>query len=254
MFFGNPSENEVWQRLDEYLQAPFAHAAGSELMIRATAIDSGGHHTQRVYDFCRLRKHRHVIAVKGSSTAGRPIIGRPSKVDLNLHGKTITNGAEVWMVGTDTAKHAIYSRLKITEPQADGYMHFSRELPAEFYLQLTAERINTRYVKGFPVMEWTKLPGVRNEVLDCTVYNEAAFYHLGLHRWRPAQWKQLEERIQPATADLFASAAAVEQAEQVEDTASSTIKAPKAKARSRRPRGRGRGFVSAGMHGGMHGG
>lgn len=254
VFFGNPSENEVWQRLDEYLNAPFQHAAGTELLIRACAVDSGGHHTQRVYDFCRLRKHRHVIAVKGSSTAGRPIIGRPSKVDLNLHGKTITNGAEVWMVGTDTAKHAIYSRLKIAEPQADGYMHFSRELPAEFYLQLTAERINTRYVKGFPVMEWTKLPGVRNEVLDCTVYNEAAFYHLGLHRWRPSQWKQLEERIQPATADLFGAAAVAEQAEQVEETAASTVKAAKGKARSRRAPRRGRGFVSAGLHGGMHGG
>jgi len=247
VFYGNPGENEIWRRLDEYLQAPFPHAAGTELVIKAACIDSGGHYTQQVYDFCRLRKARHVVAVKGASTPGRPIIGKPSRVDVSVKGRSIKNGAEVWLVGTDTAKHAIYSRLKISEPEADGYIHFSSQLPDAFYNQLTAEKLATRYHKGFPKLEWIKPAGVRNEVLDTTVYNLAAFYLLGLHRWRPAQWKQLEEKVQPPTGDLFAQDHAAQEAEAVEKV----VKAVKPK----KPRGRRTGRKRGGfVHGGLPGG
>lgn len=201
---GDPDQIETRTELDDYLRAPWAHPAGTDLIITAAAIDSGGHNTQAIYDFCRLRKRRHYIAVKGYSQRWKPIIGKPSKVDVSAHGKTISNGAELWMIGTDTAKTQIYNRLRITDPQADGYIHFSKDLPSDFYQQLTCESLSTRYIKGFPVKEWVKPNSARNEVLDCFVYAIAAFYHLGLNRWRPAQWRQLEEKIQPATPDLFA--------------------------------------------------
>ena len=204
LIYGSPGDVETWKTLDQYLLAPFEHRSGAELVISAAAIDSGGHFTSQVYDFCRLRKGRHIIAVKGSSMKNKPILGKPSKVDVTLSGKSMKNGGEVWMVGTDTAKSLIYSLLDIDEPGADGYIHFSDQLSEDFYQQLTSEKLARRYIKGFPVNEWVKPKGARNEVLDCTVYAFAAFWLLGLNRWRPSQWRQLEQRIQPANMDLFA--------------------------------------------------
>lgn len=228
LIYGSPRDQATWKALDDYLLAPFEHVSGVELSISATAIDSGGHFTQQVYDFCRLRKARHIIAVKGSSVRNKPIISKPSKVDVDVRGKTIKNGAEVWMVGTDTAKSMIYALLDIDEPDADGYIHFSDQLSEDFFKQLTCEKLGRRYVKGFPVNEWQKPKGARNEVLDCSVYALAAYYLLGLHRWRPSQWRQLEQRIQPQNMDLFAAP------EPVVDTLKPDKKKQKTRQRKRR--------------------
>jgi phage terminase large subunit GpA-like protein len=247
VLWGDPDAPETRQALDDYLMAPFNHPAGTQLTIQAAAIDSGGHNTQSIYDFCRLRKRRHVIATKGYSQRGKPIIGKPTKVDVTLSGKTLKQGAEVWMVGADTAKSMIFNRLHVTNSDADGYIHFSKHLPGEFYQQLTSERVATRYVNGHPVREWVKKPGVRNEVLDCTVLAMAAYHHLGLHRWRASQWQQLAAKIEPPTRDLFAQADETEQAAEVEQvTPRPSRKAP----RARRPRGPG--FVQGGMSNGLY--
>jgi phage terminase large subunit GpA-like protein len=39
---------------------------------------------------------------------------------------------------------------------------------------LTAEKAVTKFVKGFPRLEWHKTSGARNEPLDCRVYAFAA--------------------------------------------------------------------------------
>jgi hypothetical protein len=77
------------------------------------------------------------------------------------------------------------------------------------------------------------------------VYAIAAFWLLGLHRWRPAQWRQLEERVQPPTVDMFAAADHKDQAKQVDKVIKSINKKPVRPRRSRAPR---TGFVHAGNH------
>ncbi len=205
VIYGSPSNPEVWKELDDYLRAPFEHQAGTHLSIAASAVDTGGHHTQEVYHYTRLRKSRHIIAVKGWNKPNRPIIGKPSKVDVNIEGEVITDGAELWMVGTDTAKDHLYSQFRVLEKDADGYWHISTHHSDDFLKQLTSEKKKLTYPKGFPVYTWFLPPGKRNEILDCAVYAIAAFQHLGLHRWRAAQWHQLEQRIQPPTGDLFSN-------------------------------------------------
>jgi len=244
VIFGNPGEQAIWKSLDDYLLAPFEHAAGLELPISAAAIDSGGHFTQQTYDFCRLRKSRHIIAVKGSSMKNRPILGKPSKVDVNVRGQHLKNGAEVWQVGTDTAKSLIYSLLEISEPEADGYIHFSNQLPGEFYKQLTSEKLARRYVKGFPVNEWVKPAGARNEILDCFVYALAAYWLIGVNRWRPSQWRQLEQRIQPSTPDMFAGEPVVN----VEEPAATVESLSPRKTRKQNAR-RGKSFTESVLNG-----
>ena len=78
-----------------------------------------------------------------------------------------------------------------------GSIHFSKDLPEEFYAQITAEKLITRYSKGHPIQEWVKPSHRRNEVLDCTVYALAAAYHLGMNKFSERDWSRLEEIVQP---------------------------------------------------------
>ena len=113
IFRGDPSRQELWDRLDESLEKTYTHETGVELPIACTAIDSGGHYTQQVYKFVKSREVRRVYAIKGNSTAGSAIVGRPSRSNkgkINLFG-----------IGTDTAKELIFKRLQINEPGAGVY-------------------------------------------------------------------------------------------------------------------------------------
>jgi phage terminase large subunit GpA-like protein len=48
-----------------------------------------------------------------------------------------------------------------------------------------------------------KPSGVRNEVLDCTVYATFAAHMLNLHTYTDAMWSRIENVVQPAAGDLF---------------------------------------------------
>lgn len=194
--YGDPAQDVVWSQLDEWLQAPLRNAFGIELRVAACAIDHGGHHSTMVETFTRARAGRHVIAVKGQSQPGKPIIGKPSERDTNWKGKKLRGGARVWPVGSDTAKYVLMQRLALTQP-GPGYIHTSHELPDDYYKGLTAEQLVTRYVKGRPRSEWKLSKGQRNEPLDLWVYGYAAACYLGMPRWKEHDWDRLAARIEP---------------------------------------------------------
>jgi len=198
VFHGDPSVPEdqpgsPWAELTTWRRTPATHASGAAVRTLACAVDSGGHHTAQVYAYARRYAHERVLAVKGSSQAGRPVLGKPTDVEVNHRGQRLKTGAKLWPVGTDTAKSVIYSRLRIADA-GPGYVHFSRHTPADVFDQITAERLHTRLVKGRPKLEWLKPPGRRNEQLDLAVYALAAIHYLGVPRYRPADWARLEAR------------------------------------------------------------
>lgn len=169
-FIGDPSSAGVWSDLDAYLANTWETEDGRELPIRAACIDSGGHHTQAVYKFCKPRYGRRIFAIKGVGGEGKAIVGRPSK---NNHIK-----CPLFPIGVDTAKETIYSRLQIREAGA-GYIHFPDTLDEEYFKQLTAEKVVKKYHKGFYKREWVKTRR-RNEALDTFVYAYAALNCLGV--------------------------------------------------------------------------
>jgi phage terminase large subunit GpA-like protein len=193
---GDPSRPEVWRQLEEHLNAPVPHATHADMKIRAAAIDSGGHHTHEVYQFTRFHRAQHWIAVKGSNQRAQPAISKPRKVDVNFKGQALKRGAELYLVGTDTVKSVIYGRLKHNQP-GPGYVHFSQDLEPEFYEQLTAEKQVIKYVRGFPIKEWVKKAGQRNEVLDCAVYSYAALQFVMTRHNRKTFWDQMEKALVP---------------------------------------------------------
>lgn len=197
----DPTRKESWEWLEQFLRQPFHNARGVSMRIKMTAIDSG-YLPDHVLSFTRL--HRHLaIAVKGASTPGKPIINRPSKVDVTVRGRTLKHGAEVWLVGVDTAKHLLYSHLSADGKrplEADRTIHFSSGLDASFYSQLTAEVWDPNRRR------WIKIRP-RNEALDTWCYNLAAAHHpsLRLNLARESYWAALEAAIEPVTNDLFSS-------------------------------------------------
>lgn len=191
VIFGDPALQSTWDMLDEALLRKLRHPCGKEMLLRAVLVDSGGHYTSEVYQFTRLRRWRHVIAIGGARKPGKPVLAaKPTKVDVTWQGVTEEGGAELWMVGTDTAKDWITNRFKL--PAGPGAMHFSQDLPLEYYQQLTAERKVLRFVKGFKRIDWFKPNGVRNEAFDLAVYNLAAAHYAGIHKWRVDDWEKLK--------------------------------------------------------------
>ncbi|MFT2186351.1 phage terminase large subunit family protein [Pseudomonas putida] len=197
---GDPADERTWAVLDDRLKIRYRHPCGVSLAILATGIDSGGHHTHEVYQFTRVRRWRNVFALKGASKPGRPVIAqRPSQVDVTWKGQTERNGAELWIVGTDTAKDWIYNRYSFEK--GPGALHFAKDLPDEFFQQCVAERKIARYVKGYKRIEWVKSKAERNEALDLMVYNLAMANFLGLHRYGEHDWDKLRQAL--AQASLF---------------------------------------------------
>jgi terminase, large subunit len=178
--FGDVLQPDVWNQLDQLLFRNYSNPSGAEYQIVSAGIDAGdGNTTQAVRNYCRTRFPR-VFALKGASTANKPIIGVPTKQDVTWKGEKIPNGVELWPIGTDTAKQTLYARLKNGEP-GPGYTHFYIGLEDEFFMQLTAEKIVTRFVKGYPVREWHNVRGnKRNEALDNLVYAYAAAVRAGI--------------------------------------------------------------------------
>ena len=163
---GDTARGEVWDELTETLE---------ELKPDGVVIDSG-YNTQIVYDY--VAKRRYCWAIKGQAGAGIPLIQDSQKRALRLR-KRRQKAVTPEPIGIDQGKAIWMSRLQIAEP-GPGYCHFPVD-PAydvEYFSQLTAEKLVTRFHKGRPKQEWVQTRP-RNEALDIRVYGLACLKLLG---------------------------------------------------------------------------
>jgi phage terminase large subunit GpA-like protein len=182
VLWGDPGQADVWRQHDAFLARPWRHASGVDLRIRAACIDSGGHHTEQVYQYAKARRRLNVFAIRGSNQPGSAPVGRP--------GKGNKFRLAVFPLGTEALKDSLYSALKVPL-EGPGYVHFP-QVPEEYFKQLTGEVARTRYVRGpggragRPVRRYERRYD-RVEALDCAVYARAAFLLLGPLREQLAQ-------------------------------------------------------------------
>jgi phage terminase large subunit GpA-like protein len=178
---GSPVLDSTWLGLEALLDKAYPHELGGKVRIHALGIDAGdGNTTHFVRAFARKwRATRRVIALKGQSVQGKPLLGKPTDQDVNWRGKIIKNGVQLWPLGSDTGKAAFYARLRIGEP-GPGFVHLPSGLSDEEFAQLTAEKLMTRYIRGHAKREWTLDRGRRNEALDCRVMADAVAEYLGM--------------------------------------------------------------------------
>lgn len=243
----NPADERDWGKLDAYLQTRFRHASGCTLGLEAVAVDTGGHFTHQVYNFCRVRARRRVFAVKGETLEARAIKSRSSLQDVNYKGLVIKNGVKLWFVGTDTAKDLLFGRIKVREA-GPGYVHFAADLGDDFYAELTAEARVKQKTGAGEKSRWVVTGAARNEVLDCTVYAMFCAHMLDLHRYTAKMWEKLEAAVQPPTADMFERA--VEEPATAEASPAPTLVQTSAPAPRRRQARVGSGFVKGWRNGG----
>jgi phage terminase large subunit GpA-like protein len=163
VFRGDTELTFVWEQLDDFLMQNFEHEAGGRINIACAAVDSG-HRARTVYRFCKVRHHRNVFAIKGVAGWGKGYINRPTRKNKD--------GIFLFNAYVDELKSKVYSTLRVTEAGA-GYCHFPlREdvYDTQYFKMLTAERLQTRKVRGFTKLEWVLAKGRRNEALDCRAY------------------------------------------------------------------------------------
>jgi phage terminase large subunit GpA-like protein len=172
IFYGDPGQQVVWDQLDAFLLKDWFTPNGVKLTISATCIDSGGHYTQEVYDFCKAREYRRIFAVKGKGGSGVPFIYKTSKVGIK-------KDTYLFIIGVNEGKDTIYSRLKIEEPEKPGYCHFplnvEKGYDEAYFIGLTSEYKKPKRVNGSIRYEWVKRSSnIRNEPLDLRNYSLAA--------------------------------------------------------------------------------
>lgn len=183
------------------LDREFPDAFGGKRRIDALAIDSG-YRSHVVYAFVRNNQRIHpmtghdiVLATKGMKGWGRPAIGTPTLVDVDLGGRRISQGCKVWPLGTWPLKSTHYTELHIEKKPddliyPDGYRHHGGWLDDVYFKQLTAESLQDIRFKGRVTgRKWVR--NGDNHFLDCAVGNEALFEYLGGSITTPEQWAKL---------------------------------------------------------------
>jgi phage terminase large subunit GpA-like protein len=125
---GDPSQPEVWEKLKLALTRKFEYESGfsgddesgaSEVLnmrVLAACIDSGGHHSDDVYRFCRQNAGRRWYAVKGANVPGKPLVSQPSLL------KRAGGLVRLYTIGTETAKDTFMHRLAVPEA-GPGFCH-----------------------------------------------------------------------------------------------------------------------------------
>lgn len=190
VILGVPDRQSTWDALDEQLDREYEFADGNRIKVARTFIDSQGHYSDDVYNYCQKNIYKQRYPIKGASLYGVPLIAKYAKAEGHP-------GLPLVMLGTDNGKQYVYQRLKeITEP-GPSYMHFpSNEdngYDERYYKGLLAERLEDKMVKGVIKRVWVNIASdKRNEPLDLQVYNLACIKSLD------PDWNEYEKLLKPA--------------------------------------------------------
>jgi len=197
---GDTSHLPVWQKLTEVLNETFPTASGLQCPISQLAVDSG-FATMEVYQWARTQIGTRVMVIKGDARAPA-LLGQAAAPDVGPLGLKLRQGLRVWPVNSGMAKEELYRWLRQDKPTDEelamgsgyppGYCHFPK-YSEEYFKQLTAEQLVTKYVKGYRRHEWQKMRE-RNDALDVRSYARAAAGRVGMDRFQEVHWADLERR------------------------------------------------------------
>ncbi len=208
VFPGRPEDREPWVELDRLLTRSYMHENGrTELSIQRLACDSA-HKSNLVYDWVRQQGLNRAMAIRGMGPTYKVAVGQPKAVDVDLGGRKIARGCQMWPIGVSMLKGELYGWLRSQkptdpkEPLPVGWCEFP-QYPEEFFQQLCAEQIVVRYQRGYRSHVWEKTRN-RNEALDCRVYARAAAAACGLDRMSDQDWLNLEAQVEGLPADAAA--------------------------------------------------
>lgn len=198
--FGYGLEQESWQirhgfvtsleALKQVLWADtYTDASGKRHLVHLALIDSQGHRTAEVYDFCRLNPGR-IIPTRGERTMRQPFAW--SRIDFYPGtSKPIPGGLQLLRVNTTHFKNTLASKLEV--PFADpGAWKYHSETTEDWALQMTSEYIAE---SGF----WETKGNRANHGWDCSVLCLCAADVKNIRFW--SQSKPSASQSPPKSAD-----------------------------------------------------
>ena len=190
--FGSPGNALTWTELDKELDREYKFTDGRRLKVDRTFIDSGGHFTGNVYDYCRMNEEKRRYAIKGRGGNGIPLIDSI---------KRLNNGVILVIIGVNEGKTELYNRLKIENP-GPKYFHFPRDddmlrgYDNNYFRGLISERKVNHIIGGKLISIYEPInKRVRNEPLDLRVYNIAAIASCNIRDWEEFRSRQLGENV-----------------------------------------------------------
>lgn len=209
----------------------FPDAFGGVRHLDALAVDTG-YRPNTVLAWIRDHQRLHadtgydlILGIKGVPGWGKPAIGQPTLVDIDLGGRKVKQGGKVWTIGTWPLKADFYSFLrqpgvkegKPVDP--DGYCHFGEWVDELYFKQLVGDRLEPVKVHGRVAgQRWAQIKD--NHFHDCRIYNSAMAEYLGISQITPEQWRALALRrglpAELSEPNLFAAA-------QTEEPQSATV-------------------------------
>jgi phage terminase large subunit GpA-like protein len=200
---------ECWDALDRLLAASLPAVLGKPRLIDMLAIDANAY-TKDVFAWAKRHPWTRVICVRGAKSDQAPPLAL-TKSERRADGQVRKTQKRFYNVGVSGLKAALYEQLKKHDPLARGFCGYPQGLADEFYRQLCAEqRVVEKDRWGYPQAYW-QLVHDRNEVLDTTLYGEAAAIRCGWYTRQPEDWARLRDEFEFAVklpqADLFDPAA-----------------------------------------------
>ncbi len=175
VILGVPDQAKTWQDLDEQLDRLYYFANGTGLKVARTFIDSGGHYTKAVYQYCQKNGRKQRFAIKGHRIPGVPV--------LYQIGQAKGYSIPLVLLGVSEGKEYVMQRLINVISPGPMYFHFPdddlRGYDQMYFRGLIAEKKEPKIVKGRKILVWKNVsPDGRNEPLDLRVYNLACLYSI----------------------------------------------------------------------------
>ena len=183
---GKPESLEAWAEVKELLDREWPFAGGTSRQVDLVGIDTG-FGTNYVYKFVRGRAKVRALDGRPNKQADPKSVNRSTtSLPLGTPSRVVARDQfdrplfKVWLypVGTFDLKRWVIDSLSssVQGIASQDVLHLSREIvgDAAFADQLLAEvLVPVELRDGRDRMEWRKRRGVRNELLDLTVYGRA---------------------------------------------------------------------------------
>ena len=183
--WGETSQNAVWTDLEQLIATPI-----DGTRIRLALVDAGYRPGEpetlplhMVYAFAR--RIPNVRATKGRDTMDKPF--RMTRIDVDVGGKTIKKGLELWHLNTDYFKSWVHGRLQWPEDEP-GRFHIGEDASEDYCRQLVSE---ARIVKPSGRPTWVRRTS-ENHYFDCEALNAAAAHMLQVHTILPGATRPRE--------------------------------------------------------------
>ena len=188
---GAPNDPTTWVKVRRYVDTPIKHKTKVPMEIKDCIIDSAGHFTDFVYDFCKKNSDKFIPCVGRGEEVGF-FMKAGKTIDIDQFGKKYSNPLILYHTNTVLSKKTIYNFLQ-NETEGARYIHFSEDLPQNYFEMLTSEQMITKIVNGRMKEEFLKPSGSRNESLDTIGYAYALLYSKGAANLWGKEYKRVWE-------------------------------------------------------------